>query len=160
MDRPSGARRVRSPPGYDTARAEFATSPIAIVWDSGGRATFGAVPPADEPPILSSMPKCKSPGCGGVVLAESLTEGDCAFCGLHHRRRAGTARWNEVVGPVVVTLSDRRIGTGNGSAHHDRLEAGGLRFRGERVTIEITRGDVRRLSIIPASKIVRIVARD
>src|SRR5258706_575335 len=106
------------------------------------------------------MSTCRSPRCGGTVVVESLTDGHCVFCGLHHRRRAGTARWNQVVGPVVLTLSDRRHGPGNGGDHADCLEADALRYRGDRVAIEGTRGDVRLLTIVPTSKVVRILARD
>ena len=70
------------------------------------------------------------------------------------------ARWNRVVGPVVVTLSDRRIGTGNGAEHNDSVEADGLRYRGDKVTIEATRGDAKLVTIVPLSKIIGIVARD
>ncbi len=58
------------------------------------------------------MSEFLSPFCAGLVIADSSTDGHCALCGLHHRRRAGADVWGYLVGPLTATLSGATIGTG------------------------------------------------
>ena len=57
------------------------------------------------------MTKCLSPLCVGEVITERATVGKCHHCDLHHTRPNGLSEWNEIVGPVDVTLSGLTIGT-------------------------------------------------
>src|SRR5258706_1023194 len=50
-----------------------------------GRPPFGVAAPRGR--TVVGMGNCLSPDCGGNVLAQSLTDGHCDWCGLHHRRR-------------------------------------------------------------------------
>jgi hypothetical protein len=59
-----------------------------------------------------------------------------------------------------MTFSDSRRRTSNGSQHFSSVDAESVRYGRERVTIEVTRGGVKLRTIVPVSKIVRIVARD
>jgi hypothetical protein len=67
-------------------------------------------------------------------MADSATDGHCIVCGLHHRRREGTAPWVRVIGPVVVTVLDSTDGA------EELIDADTLRFVGQYMTIDATRG--------------------
>jgi hypothetical protein len=105
------------------------------------------------------MSTCLSPRCDGAVIVETLTDGHCAYCGLHHRRRAGGAKWDRVVGPVTVTLSGATARTRTPPGNEERIDADVVRFK-DKVTIDLTRGATRFITTIPATRLVRIVARD
>src|ERR1700682_2814999 len=106
------------------------------------------------------MTTCLSPTCGGQVVAEALTDGHCVFCGLHHRRPAGAVNWDRVVGPVVVTLSAAKARNGAPLGDEENIAADGVRFKGQPVRIDVTRGSTRFIATVPSSRLVRIVARD
>jgi hypothetical protein len=97
---------------------------------------------------------CRSPSCGGEVIADSATDGHCVACGLHHRRREGTAPWARVIGPVVVTV----LGSTDGD--EQAIDADTLRFVGKYVTIDLTSGADRHLISVPARRLAHIVPRD
>jgi hypothetical protein len=105
------------------------------------------------------MAACLSPRCGGAVIVETLTDGHCARCGLHHRRRTGGARWDLIVGPVVVTLSGATARTRTGPGYEERIDADTVKFE-DKVTIDLTRGATSSVTSVPATRLVRIVARD
>ncbi len=105
------------------------------------------------------MTACLSPPCGGQVIAESLTDGHCVFCGLHHRRAAGAVTWDRVSGPVVVTLAPVTDGA-SAPRGDEELHADEVRFKGRPVRIDVTRGTTRFIVTVPIARLVRIVARD
>jgi hypothetical protein len=85
---------------------------------------------------------------------ESTTDGHCRLCGLHHHRRAGSVGWQHVIGPLTVTLS------GLADIEQEAVDADELRFAGRYMTIEVLRDDARLIVTVPATRLVRIVARD
>ena len=93
-------------------------------------------------------------------MAETLTDGHCVFCGLHHRRPAGAVNWDRVVGPVVVTLSAALPRNGQAVAGDEQIDADAVRFKGQPVRIDVLRGTTRFIATVPSSRLVRIVARD
>ena len=106
------------------------------------------------------MTTCMSPPCGGQVVAETLTDGHCVFCGLHHRRPAGAVNWDRVVGPVVVTLSSALARNGELVGSEEQIDADGVRFKGQPLRIDVIRGTTRFIATVPSSRLVSIVARD
>jgi hypothetical protein len=110
-------------------------------------------------PTVSDMSICLSPRCDGPVIVESITDGHCAHCGLHHRRRTGSVKWDRVVGPVTVTLSGATARTRTPPGYEERIDADAVRFK-DKVSIDLTRGTTRFITTIPATRLVRIVARD
>ena len=107
------------------------------------------------------MTKCLSPPCGGLVVIETLTDGHCVHCGLHHHRAAGALTWDRIAGPVVVTLAAATDGgTGETPVTEEHIEADAVRFKGQPLRIDVTRGTTRFIATVPISRLVRIVARD
>jgi hypothetical protein len=106
------------------------------------------------------MTTCLSPPCGGQVVAETLVDGHCVFCGLHHRRPAGAVNWDRVVGPVVVTLSPAMARNGDTLGGEEHIEADAVRFKGQPLRIDVLRGTTRFVATVPSSRLMRIVARD
>jgi hypothetical protein len=106
------------------------------------------------------MTTCLSPPCRGEVVAETLTDGHCVFCGLHHRRPAGAVHWDRVVGPVVVTLSAALARNGEPLGGEEQIDADVVSFKGKPVRIDVLRGTTRFIATVPSSRLVRIVARD
>ena len=106
------------------------------------------------------MTECLSPPCGGQVIAETLTDGHCVFCGLHHRRPAGAVTWDRVSGPVVVTLAPATDGASAPRDGEEHVDADEVRFKGRPVRIDVTRGTTRFIVTVPIARLVRIVARD
>ena len=104
------------------------------------------------------MSTCLSPRCDGAVVVETLTDGYCDRCGLHHQRRTGGAKWDLIVGPVVVTLSGATARTRTAPGYEERIDADAVKFE-DKVTIDLTRGATRSITTIPATRLVRIVAR-
>lgn len=104
------------------------------------------------------MSTCLSPRCGGAVIVETLTDGHCAHCGLHHRRRTGGAKWDLIVGPVVVTLSGATARTRTPPGDEERIDADAVKFK-DKLTIDLMRGATRFVTTVPATRLVRIVAR-
>lgn len=96
---------------------------------------------------------CRSPSCGGEVVVVSATDGHCADCGLHHRRREGTVPWVRVIGPVVVTV----VGSTDGD--EQVMDADALRFVGKYLTIDLTGGTERYIVSVPAGRLANIVPR-
>jgi hypothetical protein len=92
------------------------------------------------------MSWCISPFCKGIVTLETSTEGHCAECGLHHRRRAGAAGWGQLVGPLTVTLW---------GATHEVFEADAVRFRAGYFTIDVAGGSIR---VEPVARLVNLAA--
>ena len=88
------------------------------------------------------------------MVAESATDGRCASCGLHHRRREGTAPWVRVMGPVVVTVLGSMDGT------EEVIDADRLRFVGKYLTIDVTRGTERYLLSVQARRLAHIARCD
>ena len=105
---------------------------------------------------MSQLPVSR---CGEAVVVETLTDGHCGHCGLHHRRRAGGAKWDLIVGPVVVTLSGATARTRTHPGYEERIDADAVKFK-DKLTIDLTRGATRFITTIPATRLVRIVARD
>jgi hypothetical protein len=93
------------------------------------------------------------------VILETLMEGHCAYCGLHHRRRTGGAKWDQIVGPVAVTLSGSTGGARTGAGYVEVVDADSVRFT-DRLTIDRRQGTTPHMTTIPASRLVGIVARD
>jgi hypothetical protein len=81
-----------------------------------------------------------------MVTVETSTEGRCAECGLHHRRRAGAAGWGQLVGPLTVTLW---------GATHEVFEADAVRFRAGYFTIDVAGGSIR---VEPVARLVNLAA--
>jgi hypothetical protein len=106
------------------------------------------------------MTTCLSPPCGGQVVAETLVDGHCVFCGLHHRRPAGAVNWDRVVGPVVVTLSPAVARNGDPLGGEEHIDADAVRFKGQPLRIDVVRGTTRFVATVPSSRLTRIVARD
>ncbi|MEP6661487.1 MAG: hypothetical protein ABJD24_16350 [Acidimicrobiales bacterium] len=104
------------------------------------------------------MSICLSPRCDGAVIVETLTDGHCDQCGLHHRRRTGGAKWDLIVGPVVVTLSGATARTRTAPGYEERIDADAVAFK-DKLTIDLTRGAARFVTTLPATRLVRIVAR-
>ena len=100
------------------------------------------------------MSICRSPSCGGEVIVETPTDGHCAACGLHHRRREGTIPWVRVIGPMIVTV----VGSTDGD--EQVMDADALRFVGKYLTIDLTRGTERFIVSVPAGRLANIVPRD
>jgi hypothetical protein len=103
---------------------------------------------------------CRSPPCEGEVIVETATDGHCLACGLQHHRRAGSAAWGQVIGPLVVTL---RLSAGESDGEvldHEVLDADALRFAGRYMTIDATHGGARFQTTVPAARLIRIDPRD
>jgi hypothetical protein len=49
---------------------------------------------------------CLAPGCGGVIELGGEAAGECRTCKVRHRRPNGNAKWDQIVGPVIVTVDD------------------------------------------------------
>jgi hypothetical protein len=81
-----------------------------------------------------------------MVTVETSTEGHCAECGLHHRRRGGAAGWGQLVGPLTVTLW---------GATHEVFEADAVRFRAGYFTIDVAGGSIR---VEPVARLVNLAA--
>ena len=90
------------------------------------------------------MAGCLSPFCAGQVIVDTPTDGHCAECGLHYRRRVGAAGWGHLVGPLTVTL---------GGATHEVLEAEAVRFRKGYFTIDVAGGSFR---VEPVARLVNL----
>jgi hypothetical protein len=71
------------------------------------------------------------------VLAASLTEGHCGYCGLHHRRPKRSFAWNQLVGPVVVTLSGATSGAST-AGDEELINADAVRFK-NKLSIDVRR---------------------
>jgi hypothetical protein len=98
------------------------------------------------------MSVCRSPACAGEVIEESATDGHCRSCGLHHHRRAGTAAWQHVFGPLFVTLS------GGAPGEEEVMDADVLRFVGKYMSIDVEREGGRFIVSVPARRLLRIDA--
>jgi hypothetical protein len=105
------------------------------------------------------MSNCLSPACGGSVLAETMTDGLCGWCGLHHRRVNGVLTWDRIIGPVVVTLFGSAGEARTASGYEQTIDADAVRFK-DGLTIDTARGATTFRAIVPRSRLVRIVARD
>jgi hypothetical protein len=100
------------------------------------------------------MSVCRSPACAGEVIEESPTDGHCRSCGLRHHRRAGSAAWQHVIGPLFVTLS------GGAPGDHEVMDADVLRFVGKYMSIDALREGGRFIVSVPARRLLRIDPRD
>ena len=94
---------------------------------------------------------CLSPFCEGVVVAATPTEGRCDTCGLRHRRKAESAGWAHLVGPLLVTVSE----TTSGTTSHFVVEADAVRFREGFFTIDVAGGSIR---VEPIGRLVHLAA--
>ena len=95
------------------------------------------------------MSGCRSPACAGEVIEESLTDGHCRSCGLHHRR-AGSGAWQHVIGPLFVTLMGEALG------EEEVMDADTLRFVGRYMSIDVVRDGNRFIVSVPARRLLRI----
>lgn len=102
---------------------------------------------------MRSVTLCRAPSCGGEVTVESVTDGHCLSCGLRHRRRAGTAAWAHVIGPLVVTVRGAVDGV------EETIDADLVRFVAKYMTVEVTRGAERYMVSVPARRLANIVPR-
>ena len=103
-----------------------------------------------------------SPPCRGDVLAETLTEGHCDGCGLHHRRGHGALNWDQIIGPVVVTLFGS-AGAGRTAAGYQQLiEADAVTFEAFKEVLRIDgAGNATTFrASVPSARLVSIVACD
>jgi hypothetical protein len=116
-------------------------------------------PGRSEPHTLNRMSNCLSPPCRGDVVAETATDGLCDGCGLHHRRPKGVLNWDEIVGPVAVTLFGAAGEPRTTSGFEEVIEADSLRFKGA-MRIRVTRGTSTLVATVPRSRLVGIIARD
>ena len=74
------------------------------------------------------------------MTEETLTDGRCSVCGLHHGRPDADTEWNEIVGPVYVTFSGGTVLRGAGETSTDPGNVGTflvdrVEFNGSAVTI-------------------------
>jgi hypothetical protein len=102
------------------------------------------------------MSACLSPRCPGDVLAQSLTDGHCDACGLHHRRRKDALNWQQIVGPVVVTLLGAAGGASTAADFEELIDADTVRFT-DRLAIDVTSGTT---LFAMTTRLACIVARD
>jgi hypothetical protein len=93
------------------------------------------------------------------VIAQSLTDGHCGWCGLHHRRRTARAKWDQIVGPVTVTLFRSAGAAGSDADYFEVVAADSVRVT-DRVTIDRRHGTTLHMTTVPATRLAAIVARD
>jgi hypothetical protein len=130
-------------------RADVSSSERAALCGKRGSRTGDS-----DPKVVSvlSVSACRSPACAGEVIEENATDGHCRSCGLHHHRRAGTAGWQHVVGPLFVTLS------GGSPGDEEVMEADMLRFVGKYMSIDVVREGGRFIVSVPTRRLLRIDA--
>jgi hypothetical protein len=106
------------------------------------------------------MSNCLSPDCDGSVFAQSLTDGHCDGCGLHHRRhQRHPLKWDQIVGPVVVTLFGSAGDARTEAGYVEVVDADSVRFA-DRLTIDRRHGTTVHMATVPATRLLGIVARD
>jgi hypothetical protein len=80
---------------------------------------------------------CLAPGCGGVIELHAEAEkvnppiadqGECKTCQVRHRRLKGSANWDQIVGPVIVTVDGTTFATTTASNNTRDLVATDVRF--------------------------------
>jgi hypothetical protein len=80
---------------------------------------------------VGGVATCLSPFCEGEVVEETTRAGRCRLCGLRHGRQDAASKWDHLVGPLIVTLSEATTAAGSTVPDGlERVDAKAVRFVG------------------------------